>query len=78
MTRILACMDTPGGHMFITLMLIFFGFGILIVNPPTTASQLAHDLVVGATGVLFGAMKGQNGSKITVTPKQDPSTEPQK
>lgn len=72
-----AALDSPGGHMIMTLGLIFFGFGYLLANPPATAGQLAHDLVVGAIGVFFGAMKGQNGARVSVTPtgvdKQPPS-----
>lgn len=57
--------------MAITLMLVFFGLGILVSNPPNGAAALAHDMVVGALGVMFGAMKGQNGAKVSVQPKQD-------
>jgi len=69
----LAAIDTPGGHMIQMQMLILFGFGVLIANPPTTAGALAHDLVVGAIGVLFGSMKGQNGGRVTIS---DPRAKP--
>lgn len=71
MKELFSALDTPGGHMAITLMLIFFGFGILSINPPSTGAALAHDMVVGAIGVMFGAMKG-NGGKQAQPPAEPP------
>lgn len=56
--------DTPGGHICACFLLIaigaaFFKFGI----------PKAEDLIVGATGVMFGAMRG-NGARQANPPKE--------
>jgi hypothetical protein len=56
---ILDAIDTPGGHIIVCILLIGIGAGMWKLGMPK-----GDDLIVGATGVLFAAMRGAgNGTK---------------
>jgi hypothetical protein len=81
MKDLFSALDTPGGHMAISLFLVIFGCGMLAgvgeTHPPL--QQVAHDIVIGAVGILWMAMKGQNGGRVTVTappPKSEETAKP--
>lgn len=58
LARLCNQLDTPGGHILTCLSLICIGAGLWKLGIPK-----ADDLIVGATGVLFAAMRGAgNGS----------------
>lgn len=65
-----AAIDTPGGHIVVCFFLIGVGAMFHRAGLPTQG-----DLVFGqATAVIFKAMVGQNGGRVTVTappPKAD-------
>jgi len=68
-----AIIDTAGGHMVNMNTLIVFAVMIHIFFAPNDA--LVHDLAIGAIGVLFGSLRGENGAKKRLEPKTDtPST----
>ena len=68
MRGFIAQLDTPGGHIVVCLLLIVMGALLYKAGIPKT-----DDLIVGATGVLFGSMRGRGGSG----PEKDiPSAEP--
>ena len=72
MGKLFAAIDTPGGHMVICLFLIVAGVGAhLFIQDP-----LLHDLVIASEGVLFGAMKGQNGAKMSLQARTEQSDPP--
>ena len=71
-TDFFAAIDTAGGHMMLMTALIVLGIAAHTRNP---ADPLIHDFVVGAIGVLFGSLRGENGAKKRLEPKTDtPST----
>ncbi len=71
-TDFFAAIDTAGGHMMLMTSLIVLGIAAHTRNP---ADPLIHDFVVGAIGVLFGSLRGENGAKKRLEPKSDtPST----
>lgn len=53
------CLDSPGGHIFVCLVLILLGAGFAWLKLPK-----AEDIYIGAVMVLFAAMRG------TTAPKQ--------
>jgi hypothetical protein len=53
MRTFLEQLDTAGGHIMVCLALIGIGAGFYVLKIPK-----AEDLIVGATGVLFAAMRG--------------------
>jgi hypothetical protein len=57
MRGFIAQLDTPGGHIVVCLLLIVMGALLYKAGIPKT-----DDLIVGATGVLFGSMRGRGGS----------------
>jgi len=57
MRDLLAQLDTPGGHIVCCLILILLGAGLWAVGVPKS-----DDLILGATSVLFGSMRGRGGS----------------
>lgn len=63
----IALLDTPGGHMLACLLLVVLGLAAFRYID----NNLGSTMVLGATGVLFGAMKGQNGSKMRLEPRPD-------
>jgi hypothetical protein len=46
--------DTPGGHIVVCLVLILMGAALWKLGIPKS-----DDLIIGATGVLFGSMRGR-------------------
>ena len=67
MRGFIAQLDTPGGHIVVCFGLIVLGALLFKLGIPKT-----DDLIVGATGVLFGSMRGRGGSG----PEKDvPSTD---
>jgi hypothetical protein len=55
--EIIGQLDTPGGHILCCLVLILLGAGLWKLGVPKS-----DDLIIGATGVLFGSMRGRGGS----------------
>ncbi len=70
-TDFFAAIDTAGGHMMLMTALIVLGIAAHTRNP---ADPLIHDFVVGAIGVLFGSLRGENGAKKRLEPKLDIGT----
>lgn len=46
-------LDTPGGHILVCFVLILTGTGMWFFHVPK-----AEDLIVGASAVIFAAMRG--------------------
>jgi hypothetical protein len=61
-----SAIDTPGGHIFICMSLLVWG---LIFHHVGMEKQ-SDACITGALAVLFMAMKGQNGGRVTVGPPE--------
>ena len=75
MKDLFAALDTPGCHMVVALFLVVFGCGLLVGNGgslPDVAS-VAHEIIGGALAVVWVAMKGLNGGRVTIS---DPRANP--
>jgi hypothetical protein len=57
MRNFIQMIDTPGGHILVCIALIFIGAGMWKFGMPKS-----DELIVGATAVIFAAMRG-DGSK---------------
>lgn len=71
MKDFVASIDTPGGHMIFCAFLVGMCFAVLAVVDPAKLASFAGDVGLIALGGLGVAMKGQNGAKVSVQPKQD-------
>lgn len=54
----LSQLDTPSGHIVVCLVLILVGAALWKLGVPKS-----DDLIIGATGVLFGSMRGRGETK---------------
>jgi hypothetical protein len=60
MRNFIQLIDTPGGHILICVLLIFIGAGMWKMGMPKS-----DELIVGATAVIFAAMRGDGGKPNT-------------
>lgn len=75
MDKFFAAIDSPGGAMVGSVVLLCLGW-LMVLSTPNEKLQIAGIGLItsGGTG-FYQAMKGQNGSKVSVIPK---SSEPPK
>lgn len=70
MSKFFADIDTQGGHICIGILLVLVGVVIIKLGIATLGEYIAMQ----SFGVILYAMKGNNGSKMTLTPKADPAS----